>query len=76
MFNRMENRLPRVPAHLVSLSGEPVLRMRIDPLVFEPLARAKPIGPDEARPLATFDLSGVSASLSVRFGVMPDDQPN
>ena len=67
----MENRLPRVPAHLVSLAGEPAIRMRVDPTSEQPLARPTPVGPDEARPFATFDLSNVSASLSVRFGVAP-----
>jgi len=45
--------------------------MRVDPLAERPLANAKPVGPDEKRPFATFDLSPVSASLSVRFGVAP-----
>lgn len=67
----MENRLPRVPAHLISLAGEHVMRMRVDPAAEQPLARPKSVGPEEALPFATFDLSGVSASLSVRFGVAP-----
>lgn len=71
----MENRLPRVPAHLVSLSGEPVLRMRIDPLALQPMGRIKPVGPDDERAVTTFDLSGVAASLSVRFGIAPQDAP-
>ena len=67
----MENRLPRVPAHLVSLMGERALRMRVDVAADRPLENPKPVGPDENRPLATFDLSGVSARLSMRFGVAP-----
>jgi hypothetical protein len=67
----MENRLPRVPAHLISLAGEPAIRMRVDPAAEQPLAKPTPVAPDEVRPFATFDLSGVTASLSVRFGVAP-----
>lgn len=68
----MENRLPTVPAHLVSLSGERVLRMRVDPLMEEPLARPAPTQ-EEAKPLVTFDLSPPVARLRVRFGVAPDE---
>jgi hypothetical protein len=67
----MENSLPRVPAHLVSLAGEFALRMRVDTLANRPLEGVLPVSPDENPPLATFDLSDVAASLSMRFGVAP-----
>ena len=65
----MENRLPKVPAHLISLTGEHVVRMRVDPTADRPLAAAVPVAPGEARPFATIDIESLRAS--VQFGVAP-----
>ena len=65
----MENRLPKVPAHLISLTGEHALRMRVDPAAAQPLARPVPVAAGEARPLATIDLESLRAC--VQIGVAP-----
>ncbi len=61
----MENRLPKVPAHLISLAGEHALRMRVDPARDRPLAAAVPVAPGEARPFATFDIASLRASIQI-----------
>ena len=65
----MQNDLPRVPAHLISLTGEHALRMRVDPSSAGPLAGPLPVAAGEVRPLATIDLESLRAS--VRIGVAP-----
>ena len=65
----MENHLPQVPAHLISLTGEHVLRMRVEPTAARPLANPLPVKAGEARPFATIDLESLRAS--VRIGVAP-----
>ena len=65
----MENRLPKVPAHLISLTGEQVVRMRVDPTAAQPLSRPLTVAPDEARPFATIDIESLRASIQI--GVAP-----
>jgi hypothetical protein len=61
----MKNRLPKVPAHLISLSGERTIRMRVDPGADRPLAAAIPVAPGERRPFATIDLESLRASVQI-----------
>ena len=65
----MENHLPRVPAHLVSLAREHVTRMRVDPAAARPLARPLTVAPGEVRPFATIDIESLRASIQI--GVAP-----
>jgi hypothetical protein len=64
----MENRLPKVPAHMISLAGEKVVRMRVDPAADEPLAPVA-VRPAERLPFATVDLESLRLSRGV--GVTP-----
>ncbi len=65
MLGGMENRLPQVPAHLISLAGEPVVRMRVDPTAARPLERPLTVPPGEARPFATIDIESLKASIQI-----------
>ncbi len=65
MVEAMENHLPHVPAHLISLAGEPVVRMRVDPTAAHPLARPLTVPPGEARPFATIDIESLKASIQI-----------
>ena len=61
----MEHPLCPVPAHLISLTGERALRMRVDPTAHRPLANPLPVAAGEARPLAIIDLESLRASVKV-----------
>lgn len=64
----MENSLPKVPAHLVSLAGERALRMRV--ATDAPLAPPVAIPPTAAQPFAVIDLVNVRPARP--FGLRPE----
>lgn len=66
----MENHLSKVPAHLVSLAGERVVRMRVDPTADTPLAAPLTVAPGERLPFATVDLEALRCLRGV--GVAPE----
>jgi hypothetical protein len=66
----LENSLPKVPAHLVSLAGERVVRMRVDPSAETPLACPVPVSPAERLPFATVDLASLRSARA--YGVAPE----